>query len=1134
MDFKSEMFEDMIDEDSGNEDDSDEISEDENQEQSSNSKRKSSLDKSGVKKVKYDDITDKTKNKNKGLYKPPTVEELNELKETENLFNNNLFRLQIKELVAEIEIKNKRKKFIETWFKQFQAVIGKINEYEGVMLSKIKPQGKKKRKFLDNLASKYVNYIKTDQDLELKFVRPDSVEAFGLFECKSLPGPQLEYKINLKIPKSCFHLKDFLNNRYLVKRYYYLLYILEEISSCDIIDDVSVMYHEDNYLLPILNITPTGCDKVNIKIYATPSEDYFKALRCLPEQNNVKSDLFSDKIGNLDDLKNTPTLLYNCTLGHDFTLSINNDYIKGLLHDQPNVQEGLKLISVWVKQRELDVGVVSLSENIILYVVVYLLSKKKINKHMSSYQVVRNFWSFIATNEVPVSICDVSQDVLSKFKENFDVVLLDKTGCYNVVGFLTQDFYKRVKMECEIALQHLDDNRVNSFHTLFLTKLPFHLQYDVILSVQNLPKPEEMQFTDKEKAKSIGYHSLLAVKNISDTLKRGLNKRVLNLVPRLTNVGPNGTPENVVFGVNLDPDHAFGFIELGPALNDHLEAEKFRIFWGNLCSNRRFRDGSAKVAVYFKTRTVRDKRLIIKKIIDFVMGEKLSLNYKLYYDDFEDVLLTKKLITRYPIGTNEEVSLKIITTSDELGKKIRELKMSLSITGVQGVSDVYSYTEVFPPLPTNYEVGGIITESKENNIIFSDTNKIKKVPRYAQVVNCVLQLEHSSKWPNDLKGIKYIKTAFYMEMAKTLEKKYGILTNITKEYLEVFYEGLVFRYKIYLPKEIGLLKRSMENGSVAFRDNLESSNLNMELNILPKTTAGLKGIQSQHPSYGPGTALIKRWLRSQLIDDFHFPDIVVNLLNASLYLTGTSFVTPNTPQMSFLRFLKFFSESQWDLQSVLVNFNDEITKEDIIDLEGKLQENREALQPLYIITPYDNGQSIFTKNSPTKQVLSRVKDLAIATLSFYSEKLLKSEKCDIKELFLPNWQGYNLLIQLNPLLNSRRHERILNSDESKILIEKYDPKVNSKIPICDFNPVEIYLEELRENYGEFASFFHDTYGGNTIGVLWNPKIFESKDFKVPNVNGRKLENDKLVTNVDALIEDFYIIGKDLVKTIEVQ
>lgn len=148
-------------------------------------------------------------------------------------------------------------------------------------------------------------------------------------------------------------------------------------------------------------------------------------------------------------------------------------------------------------------------------------------------------------------------------------------------------------------------------------------------------------------------------------------------------------------------------------------------------------------------------------------------------------------------------------------------------------------------------------------------------------------------------------------------------------------------------------------------------------------------------------------------------------------------------------------------------------------MEGKLQQNRSAHQPLYIITPFDEGRSIFTKHAPTKEVLKRVQSLATVTLNFYSQKLLEAEEYDVmvrkmasflelnvsnglfQDLFTPNWQGYNLLIHLNSSVNPRVHEQITPPLKTGIFVEKYDSKKKSKIPITNFNPVELYLKELR-------------------------------------------------------------------------
>lgn len=63
-----------------------------------------------------------------------------------------------------------------------------------------------------------------------------------------------------------------------------------------------------------------------------------------------------------------------------------------------------------------------------------------------------------------------------------------------------------------------------------------------------------------------------------------------------------------------------------------------------------------------------------------------------------------------------------------------------------------------------------------------------------------------------------------------------------------------------------------------------------------------------------------------MIDNSHLPGTVLNLLNASLYINRTAFASSSTtPQIGFIRFLKFISEFQWELQPLIVNFNDELS-----------------------------------------------------------------------------------------------------------------------------------------------------------------------------------------------------------------
>lgn len=61
---------------------------------------------------------------------------------------------------------------------------------------------------------------------------------------------------------------------------------------------------------------------------------------------------------------------------------------------------------------------------------------------------------------------------------------------------------------------------------------------------------------------------------------------------------------------------------------------------------------------------------------------------------------------------------------------------------------------------------------------------------------------------------------------------------------------------------------------------------------------------------------------------------------------------------------------------------------------------------------------------------------------------------------MPNMQGYNVLIHLNPLTIAKKFQST-NTNNYSVEIEDFDDAFNSKIPIVDFEPVQYYLKDLR-------------------------------------------------------------------------
>jgi len=64
-----------------------------------------------------------------------------------------------------------------------------------------------------------------------------------------------------------------------------------------------------------------------------------------------------------------------------------------------------------------------------------------------------------------------------------------------------------------------------------------------------------------------------------------------------------------------------------------------------------------------------------------------------------------------------------------------------------------------------------------------------------------------------------------------------------------------------------------------------------------------------------------------MLDESHIPEVVVELLMASMYLMPEPYKPAQMPQIAFLRFLELVARNHWNTDPVIVNFNGEMTSE---------------------------------------------------------------------------------------------------------------------------------------------------------------------------------------------------------------
>jgi U3 small nucleolar RNA-associated protein 22 len=122
--------------------------------------------------------------------------------------------------------------------------------------------------------------------------------------------------------------------------------------------------------------------------------------------------------------------------------------------------------------------------------------------------------------------------------------------------------------------------------------------------------------------------------------------------------------------------------------------------------------------------------------------------------------------------------------------------------------------------------------------------------------------------------------------------------------IEALKNKFVFRLRIVHPKEIALAKEEISptnNLTKLYRENEESLRLEYESKVLPKLTSFLHGLHHRFSSYGPTVAIAKRWLYSQLIDSYLWPDECTELIIADMFIKNYPLEACLQPQTGFIR-----------------------------------------------------------------------------------------------------------------------------------------------------------------------------------------------------------------------------------------
>uniref|UniRef100_A0A8C4UBK7 Nucleolar protein 6 n=1 Tax=Falco tinnunculus TaxID=100819 RepID=A0A8C4UBK7_FALTI len=1081
------------------------------------------------------------------LYKPPTSEELSQLKETEDLFHSSLLRLQIEELLKEVTLKETKKKKIDAFLHEINSLLRTIPETPDTELTDQAwlPKGVK------------VPFLQVPFNVKgrFRFVPPTEMKVVGSYLLGTCIKPEVNVDVAVTMPREIFQDKDNLNQRYHRKRALYLAHIAQHFSKEKLFGSVKFAYMNSNHLKPILLLRPQGKDEkmVTVRLLACPAPGLFKPSRFYPSKNNVRTAWFMEQSTPKEGrawATEPPTPHYNNSILCDMVLVSHLHFLSSATTDFPGMKDGLALLKVWLNQRQLSKGLGCFSGFLVSMLVAYLLMKRKIVKMMSGYQVLRSTLQFLATTDLSVmgislvKDVDASLPVLDDFHQAFEVVFVDPSGLVNLCADMTASKYHQVQFEAKRSMEILDDRMVDGFQVLLMTAKPMLRTFDHVFHLKHVCKLQgackKMQLLN-ELIDWGGNYVGAALPFIVSLLARGLAGRALLVAhslpqipewpidaepPKHKDVGP------LTFGLLFVPGFADSTLEKGPQA-DHPEALDFRTFWGEKAELRRFQDGSICEAVVWEANTVSQKRLIPEQIIKHLLKLHADIpESSICYMGalLESVIRTGKEVS----GLGEEAMVNVVCSYDDLSRKLWNLKgLPLTVTAVQGVHPAFRYTDVFPPIPMK-PIYDFHTRVKTKHLLLPSEEK--PCPAYIAPLRIICHMEGSGQWPQDKEAIKRIKAAFHLQLAELLQQQHQLVCRPAVTHTDVYKDGYVFRLQVAYHREPLILKEVVTpEGMLKYQDTEESRQLELETLHLPYLTSSLHGLQQQYPVFGSTCRLAKRWVSAQLLSD-NISEECVDLLVAFLFLHPAPFTPPSSPQVGFLRFLDLLATFDWKNNPLIVNLNAGLTGEQAI--KNKFVAARSRLPVMFIATPKDHGSSMWTQEQPSAQILQRLLVLASESLRVLEKQLMDPlNRQDVKLVFRPPLDFYDVLIHLNPNQIPRHLESVdrpLKSFSRGVV--KNSTSVKILFPVVDYDPVQCYLQELRDAFSDLALFFYDKHGGELIAVLWKPSSFQPQPFKVSNMKGRMVTtlNNKLVCipNVEAILEDFEVLGEGLVKRVE--
>ncbi|RIA85318.1 Nrap protein [Glomus cerebriforme] len=1094
-----------------------------------------------------------SESKNSLINKAPTNEEIQGLKETVDLFKSNIFKLQIDELLSEVNIDYNATTRLENALHKLKQVFENIDDKPEFTITEVTDKMLNEHKIVIPFP---VPRPTNDLKYKFGFKKPSAFYLVGSYPLKTIVRGKDYFNVDVAVimPQLLFQEKDYMNYRYFYKRAYYLAVLAASLQENKLGLNVKVEFGtlDGDNRRPIILLKPSGdhtdtdFSKLNCVIRVLPSisPETFPSKRLSPSRNNIRphheTNEFQNSSSNLP-----PTPQYNNAILSDMYYVRNLHDLYKQAKSCAAFADACKLAKVWLNQRGFggDDGSYGFNGFAWSMLMKYLLhdggqnGEKKLANGFSSYQLMKGTMDFLANHNFiknPVFMNNNSKtDEFNEntFKDNFEVVFVDNYGALNLFGRMSKAALEQLQYEAKLAMDYFNESHVDRFEDLFLKKVnDVKLRYDNVAKITQLPK----SYNEYNEAAKLDFPDNFVhfAMTIPKLLKQGLTNRV-NLITvnynKLSSWLTSEQPKtystsnvSIFIGFIFNPDESNRLVDYGPSPIDEIAAAKFRKLWGKKAEIRRFKDGSILECVVWESQQgIESRSLIVNQIVLHLMalhyGIKENKGIQYWAGQLNKFVRPSNNVPKNI--WNPELSNQgfhhVMSAYDTLVKQFYSLDdLLLRISSIKGSSPSLRYSSVFIPQPNKlkHKYGDGVLPS-----------------HYIEPIDIIIQFEYSTKWPDDLVAIQKMKTAFYILLSSQFQKQFPeIKTKVvaapnldtiisTDSFLEIFSTttGFSFRCFIHHDRELTLLDRGINNKLLTpiKRDIYTNalSRLKRKFIDLPLHNTQIQTLCNKYPSLSLTIRLAKRWFGAHLLTSIHVDEEFIEVLCAVIYLSPNPWKRPSSGFVGFLRVLKFIIEWDWKNDPVIVDLDESnnnngggnvTTKKNVFEsLLERFKNTRKAdgnckhfAMFLATINTTSNEGIIWGEEKPSKVVAIRIKELAKAAIECVDKIIGEGKAVDNKELFITPLQDYDAIIHLNPGLCTRYYQN-LNPDKS-YFIKNTDIKKEEEWPLIGFDPVECYVNELKKIYSDTALLFYDKYGGTFIGLVWNPTNFIPKPWKV--------------------------------------